>query len=564
MKRSVIATDRPVPHALAAAAALLLAGAMLSTATQAQTTAPDSGQILQQNQQRAPAPPQPAAAIQMPAAESNAIAAGGAKVTLQAVQFSGNSALSSEALQALVAGAIGQALDLAGLRALADGITAHYRAAGYPFARAVLPPQSLADGQLRINLIEGRYSRAVVNTAEPAWLAAAQAQLSSLKPGEVITTGPLERAVLALSDLPGVRATATMQPGDAPGTGELVVDLSRSAPLTGLVSLDNHGNRYSGQHRLLVGADWNSPFRLGDQLSLRLLGTDESLWLGSVTYASPVPWGNLGLRASASLAHTSYELGKEFNALGATGTADVASLGLSWPVLRSSTANLRLSAQLQHKRLHDQQITLDERKQSTSLPLSLDFDLRDNLAGGGLSYGSLSWTPGRLKLSSQAVASDVLGTHGSFSRLNIDVVRQQTLTPQLQAWVRGSGQWTDGNLDSSERVSLGGANGVRAYPSGEATGDQGWLVQAELRTQVGPVAPFAFADAGVVRINARPLAGGGTNQRKLAGGGIGVRWQAGSLDAQLALAWRSHGGPAQSDGGSGSQPRVWGQVAWRF
>ena len=37
------------------------------------------------------------------------------------------------------------------------------------------------------------------------------------------------------------------------------------------------------------------------------------------------------------------------------------------------------------------------------------------------------------------------------------------------------------DLDGSEQFVLGGANGVRAYPQGEASGDSGYQATAELR-----------------------------------------------------------------------------------
>ena len=43
------------------------------------------------------------------------------------------------------------------------------------------------------------------------------------------------------------------------------------------------------------------------------------------------------------------------------------------------------------------------------------------------------------------------------------------------------GQLAFDNLDSSEKMELGGAYGVRAYPEGEAFGDEGYIATAEAR-----------------------------------------------------------------------------------
>ena len=47
-----------------------------------------------------------------------------------------------------------------------------------------------------------------------------------------------------------------------------------------------------------------------------------------------------------------------------------------------------------------------------------------------------------------------------------------------------AGQLADKNLDTAEKFYLGGPGGVRAYPQGEATGDQGYRLSGELRLLV--------------------------------------------------------------------------------
>src|SRR4029077_11503587 len=72
-------------------------------------------------------------------------------------------------------------------------------------------------------------------------------------------------------------------------------------------------------------------------------------------------------------------------------------------------------------------------------------------------------------------------TQGNFNKFNYDVRRQQRLTDDASLLFSASGQLASGNLASAEKMSLGGPNGVRAYPVGEATGDSGIVTQTELR-----------------------------------------------------------------------------------
>lgn len=548
------------PRRNTVAMALGVALLHFSPAAQAQVP-PDAGQTLQQLQPpiAAPRESQPLK-IQAPL-DSAPIAPGGAAVILNAVKLSGNSVFSEETLRAALGDVTGKTFDLAGLRGLAQRITDVYQAGGYPFARAILPPQDLANGDLRIEVIEGRYGVVQAQGDDSVLARQATAFLDGLLPGSVIASAPLERAALLLDDLPGIQTSATMRPGTQVGTGDLIVQVARDQRVRGDIGLDNAGSRYTGKNRVRANVDINSPFLLGDQLTVRALLSEEKLWLGSLGYSLPL--GTSGLRGNVGYSHTSYELAKEFASLHANGTAKVASAGLSYPILRSQKANLTLIATYQSKDLHDNRDSTQtyESKSSQSMPLALQFDYRD--AFDGITYGSASWTPGKLKLDAGLTAVDDYKSNGRFHKINLDVVRLQSLPAGFNLMAHLSWQQANKNLDSSEKLSLGGASGVRAYPSGEATGDEGGLVQLELRYDAGAYTPYAFMDAGRITVNAKPVAAG-DNRRSLSGGGLGLRYQRQAWSADVALAWRSIGGRSLSETNSDPKPRVWLNVEYRF
>jgi len=220
----------------------------------------------------------------------------------------------------------------------------------------------------------------------------------------------------------------------------------------------------------------------------------------------------------------------------------------------------------QHKKLIDRQGSTDTRSDKTSnvVPLTLRLDLRDGLGQGGLTYGMFSWSAGKLQLDPAARALDrtTARTEGRFDKFNVDVARIQALPGAWTLHARVAAQWTRMNLDSSEGFGLGGADAVRAYPSGEGYGDRGWLGQVELRYTMGGVTPYLFHDAGRIARNARPWEQG-DNSRSLGGAGLGVRAQQADWTVDAALAWRTHGGNATSDTRQ-RNPRLWVTVAYRF
>lgn len=531
--------------------------------------APDAGQTLQQQQQRVPQLPRTGSVIDIQAPDAAAMPPGGAQVALQAVSIGGASIFSEADLLGVLGDVRGKSYDMAGLRGLAESVSAYYRAAGYPFARAYLPTQSMTDGKLRIEVIEGRYGKVQAH-GDKALVTPATGFLTPLKPSEVISSDALERTTLVLDDLPGIKIAPIIRPGQEVGTGDLDVRVERTPGFSGDVGLDNHGNRYTGEYRARANLQWDSPFTFGDQAIARLIYSDEGMWMGSLGYSLPL--GTSGLRGNVGYAHTYYELAKDFVNLRSTGTADVASLGVTYPIVRAQRANLTLAATYQHKDLNDKQglAGTDDDKSSDSLPIALNFDQRDGLWGGGITYGSLGYTSGNLKLSATLENTDRTSgqnTRGSFDKWNLDIARvQATPAANLTLFGRISAQRAGKNLDSSEGFSIGGANGVRAYPSGEGNGDEGWLAQIEVRYAVRLFTPYAFYDAGRVEINADNgslTAPTTDNIRSLSGWGIGVRHNEGPWNVDASLAWRDRGGQPQSDTAD-RDPRAWVSVGYRF
>lgn len=204
-------------------------------------------------------------------------------------------------------------------------------------------------------------------------------------------------------------------------------------------------------------------------------------------------------------------------------------------------------------------------KRSRVLIASLNGNSRDDWFGGGVNSFALAWSQGSLNIDgalNQNIDNLTAGTQGRFHKLNPSVVRLQRLTERFSLYGQLQGQWADGNLDSSEKMSLGGAYGVRAYPQGEASGDQGWLANLELRYALTEAWQLnTFVDHGEVRLNKQTWSTG-ANHRSLSAAGVGVRWAAQGWQVSSVAAWKLGNDDAQSD--VDRSPRVWAQVTKFF
>jgi hemolysin activation/secretion protein len=139
-------------------APLSLAIVALVAGLGAQAQTPDAGSSLESLKQ-SPQPLPPGPRLQPPVTAVVPLVADGKTLKVLGLSFEGNTRLSAAALMAAVGGdaVLGQSLDMARLRELAERISDFYREQGYPFARAFLPQQDLRDGVLRIQVVEGRY-----------------------------------------------------------------------------------------------------------------------------------------------------------------------------------------------------------------------------------------------------------------------------------------------------------------------------------------------------------------------------------------------------------------------
>ena len=537
----------------------LLFVSFLSLDTNAATgVAPDAGRLLQE-QRSAPDRPVQRESLKIEPYKPEAVEPGGAKVKLEKITFYGNTAFNEAKLMAAAGKVVGNEYDLAGLQKIADRIAEYYRRHGYLFVRVVLPPQTIGTGRVKMEIIEGRYGE-LRTSGEAKVAAAAQKWLLPLGEGNVIRQEELERSTLLLSDLPGVLTQPVMRPGLRVGTGDLDVAVKSQVKYNFNVGVDNHGSRFTGYYRARGNLAINSPTMLGDQLLIGVVQSDDNLTLGNTNYSRPI--GTNGLRAQAGLAYTSYRLGKDFASSNRSGTALIGSTGLTYQIIRSNIGNLTLGGSLVRKNMTDDANASISRKFTNSIPLSVQFDLRDQLMGPAITFGSVVFTYGSLSLDSSLRSLDAISaqTEGRFKKFNLDIVRQQQLPKEIIFSMRASGQYSSQGLDSSEDFILGGPSGIRAYPTGEAAGDRGWLTQLELQRRYGDYTPYVFYDHGRIDTNARLLNGTRLSKQR-AGAGLGLRYNSGNLFADAIVARRTSSDLAESDT---THPGVQGWVTMTY
>lgn len=554
-------------------AVLLLAAAPLFAAQAADPLPVDIGTILQQVQPSQQAVPSPRGERPPLSNEGNVPpppARPAVTVDVKSINIIGNTLFETATLHALVADAEGKSLTLDQLDEMAARIGQYYHRRGQTFARAVVPAQVIQSGVVRFLVIEARYGKVGVNNQTRVNDLLLQATVAPLKNGQPVDQALLDKSLLLLSDIPGVVVQATLRPGDGMGTSDLSIDTTPGPAVSGSLVVDDYGNTYTGRARLGGTVYVNNPLKHGDVLSLSGLNSGKGLNYGRVGYESLL--NGQGTRAGVAYSLLDYRIGGSLEILGAHGSAETGSLWGKHPLVRSQTVNVYGQLQYDTVQLRERVDVagIKTDRHLDSWTSSLTGDWRDTLLSGGINTWSLGWTRGRVVFdAAEAQLDDAASarTQGWFSKANLGFSRLQRLGQNSTLHFSWAGQWANTNLDSSQKMSVGGPYSVRAYDVGALSGDTGYRTSVELRYDLGQVVggklqAVAFWDGAYLKVNQRPWVAG-ANSATLSGAGVGLDWTGFNQ-------WRARAYLASPLGSTPElvrttdSTRMWTEVAYRF
>ena len=439
-----------------------------------------------------------------------------ALITLKKINFQGVTILGDMELKELVTRFINVPMSYEQMLDIGMTVESYYRQNNY-LARVILPPQDLTEGVLMVEVIESVFSKVEIEQ-ELADLPNTQQHVAAIiqaqqPTGEPLNTKSLDRALALANDIPGMSAQGSLRQGQQPGETELLLKLYQGRTRQEELTYDNGGSRSTGATRLMVVLNWFNPNDLADLLNVVAVHTQGSNY-ARLAYSLPV--GTDGWRVGLNASAMSYEVVVgEQGMVGAVGRAVTQGMEWLYPLLRADdrSATVSLTADTKKFQNTSAQGLLMSDYQAQVLAAQVSGFYRDLNPGGGTGTYSLQLSHGNLNLDgslSQATDATTTQTAGAFDKLRVSGSWQQALTTQTSAFVSYTGQLSDKNLDSSEKMQLGGMNSVRAYPTGEGSGSDAQLIQLELRQSLeSGVNVAAFYDWGQVWLQHDPTYPGG-------------------------------------------------------
>ena len=397
--------------------------------------------------------------------------------------------IEQSALQNLIKEYKNKDLTFNDLQNVASIITKEYRKKGYFVARAYIPVQNIRknNGKIILAIIEGNYGKFILENNSLVKNNTVQAMLDDAKRDNVVSTSTLERSMLIINDTPGVVVSAAdVMPGTQIGTSDFKIITQASNRINSYIIGDNTGSRYTGKNRLMAGLTINSPFNIGDKISLSgLVSNGADLKNGRVAYEMPLMAN--GLKGEMSYSQTNYSLTKDYEDLDAVGTSKTIDATITYPIKRTRNENLYVSLNLANKNLNDEvKSTNTQTKKNTRLAtVSLAYD-KTYQAYSKPTNSSVNFSVTKGNLNYDDNTQDSTNLRGGYSKVNLDLNNTIYLSNKisLESSLKMQYALQNKNLDGSEDFSIGGSSGVKLYPDGELSAENGYVINLEAKYQL--------------------------------------------------------------------------------
>ncbi len=468
--------------------------------------------------------------------------------------FEGNHLFSANQLEAYLKDYLNREITFDELKLAVDSISLYYKDRAY-LATASLPKQDISEGEVKVQIVEAQYGGAKID-GEAGVTYQVDPEIikrfieANNPPDQVLKLDTLDRAILIANELPGVAVSQSLRAGDKEGQAESLVKISNTAAYAASISSDNYGFLSTGRQRYLAAASLFSPLNIGDRIDFSYMHTTGNDY-ARAGFNRPIGYSGLSLGINASALKYDVIEGAGLS-LKPAGNAQTISLAASYPSLRGRNLNITSNAALEikhYKNTSSNGLESDYKVDLFTIGSSLGHRNSLTLAGQtsasldlDLGYADYGNSPASFRAGK--ISQEV---EGRFARLRWNLNNTQFYTQTISSVIKFNGQLADSNLDSSQKFYLGGATGVRAYPSSEGGGSDGLLVNLELHKELpADLSLVGFYDYGLAKEyvnNTNKLThlpnATGQNGFNMNGYGASLEWKPSflKLHSSISLVW---------------------------
>jgi hemolysin activation/secretion protein len=409
--------------------------------------------------------------------------------TVKRFEVNESEVLTKSELASILDPAIGQTVTINQLLDIINSINALYREKRYVGAEALLPPQKITSGIVKIKLIESHIGKVRLKFNETTNDDYILGRLQS-QPGDLLSLDRLEDELFYFNSLNDIRLQAQLKPGEAVGTTDFNIQVIEPNRHQFSLLLDNAGTDDIGRERASINYTNRSLLGWRDQFRMGLTKGEGS---ESVLSSYEMPINKLGTKLLLSADQSKVDIiGGQLAVLDISSKSSNQTINLSHPLIVRQGLIMKGFSEINNKK-STTYFTGEELFQTKIKTLVFGHD--------GL------WVKQDYIISNRTyVTGPLSGTDNvdGFIKFNSDLSWTNFLEQGRTLSLRGRVQFTpDDLLPSTEQFQLGGMSSVRGYKEGLLTGDKGYFLSMEysaplaLENAAGKgFRTFTFADHG--------------------------------------------------------------------
>lgn len=484
----------------------------------------------------------------VPAAQAaDAADSSGPRFAISRFAVEGNSLLPGAEVEGLLAPFAGPARNFGDVRRAVEALQQAYRRHGYSVVLVQLPEQELAQGVVRVKVIEPRIRRVAVEGNQVFSTANIRASLPALKEGATPNIRDVSASLQVANTNPAKQTTLALQGAEQPDEVDAVVRVVEDKPWRIGLNADNTGNADIGRTRLSTLFQHANLWGLDHVASLQYITSAEKPSKLSVFGAGyHVPLYALGDSLDFFASHSDVNSGALTAGVlnlqvSGKGTVLGARYNQSLPQWGDLSSTLVYGIDW---RAYKNDIDLEGAQLGGEVavhPLSIGYSGQLALPAAVLAVQltGLQNIPGGSNGRSEDFARQRAGASADYRILRYGAAYSLRLADDWQLRLQFNGQTTRSALVSGEQFGAGGASSVRGFQEREVAGDKGQFASVEIQTPnwcpataaiVVQCRALAFVDgARVSRNKALP----GEEQRTaISSAGVGLRF---AMDRRASL-----------------------------
>ena len=509
----------------------------------------------------------------LPPVEDSTGTAATQTITLQSVVLRGNTVVSGDALQAMVAPYLNRPTRADELEDLRQQLTRVYTERGYVNSGVVWQGEA-SGGVLAGQVMEGRLSAIRLHGMQRLDERYLARRLATPADGPFNLELLRERFQLALGDPLIERMNARLMPGEQAGEAILDVDVALARPWQFSVFANNYRAPSIGANAVGARASFRNLTGYGDLLEASYQNAPKSAASGRASLSWNMPLGFAGTRFSIAAEHgDSAVVEQPAAALEINGQLSSVDVGLSQTLVESLAHRLSVGVNRVGRT-------------NRTLLMGFPFSFTPN-EPEGVTRETLwrVWQDYSYRTPAQVVALRSTFTVGRNNLVDVPGLppadspaksfhlwtgqaqwSRQIMDNGAQLVLRGTLQHTSDRLLALDGLSLGGVNTVRGYRENTLVRDAGAIVNLEFDYPLQRVAAtgaqinlIPFVDCGRAR-----NVGGPASTLASAGLAARVQWMRFHVDLAVAKRLRSADAPAASSASRLQDAGIHLQVAYRF